>query len=103
MDNEAPLATPSDIRIYPTHAGTRRRTGTDFSFDAVAAERVDLITMAVVFGYLLLYSLGFCCLYRVYRARRSSGAWRTWNEGPEQRNRWPVGVQNLFCRSTTTR
>ena len=68
----------------------RRRTGTDFSFDAVAAERVDLITMAVVFGYLLLYSLGFCCLYRVYRARRSSGAWRTWNEGPEQRNRWPV-------------
>ena len=68
----------------------RRRTATDFSFDPAAAERVDLITMGVVLCYLLFYSVGFCCVYRVYRAKRTSGAWRTWHEGPEQRNRWPV-------------
>ena len=73
-----------------TYRVGRSRTPTEFTFDAAAAERVDFITMGIVLAYLLLYSVGFCCLYRVYMAKRTSGAWRTWNEGPEQRNRWPV-------------
>ena len=59
-------------------------------FDTLLAERVDLAVILSVFAYLLFYSFGFCVLFRVRLAMRTSGARRAWHEGPEQRNRWPV-------------
>ena len=68
----------------------RPPTGSDGTFDGLRAESADLITIATTIIYLLVYSVGYCCLYRVYRIKRRNGAMRAWCEGPELRNRWPV-------------
>ena len=68
----------------------RPHPSSDEPFDTLQAERVDYITLGLMSFYLLAYSIGFCCLYRVYLIRKLSGAMRPWCSGPDIRNRWPV-------------
>ena len=92
----ATLSVPAEspIPLVLSHgrppSGSTGSAGAAAAFDVGAAEQVDLATICAVLCYLLVYSVGFNSAYRVWRAKRRSGAQRSWAEGPEQRNRWPV-------------